>query len=398
MRILVCPHLMEVGGSQLNAIELAEAVRDRGHDVVIYAPPGVLVEEVRRRQLEYVAASTRRMVPSPVNATRLDGLVRSRQFDLIHAYEWNTLLDAMYGPGWTFGTPVVSTIMSMSVPYFLPRSVPMIVGTRQLVRQEARWRPEVYLMEPPIDMRRNNPSAFEPAEVDAVRERWDIPDDSQLVVVVGRIAHELKLEGLLSAASGLCLVDPRWKPTLLIVGDGPARGEVEARAEETNRRLGRKAVLLAGEVGDPRPVYMAADVAIGMGGSIMRALAFGKPAIVQGEQGFWTRVTAETQEIFLEQGWYGTGPGAEQGSRNFARMLEETLADLGSAEVDAQNARRRIAEEASLDRAATWLSDLYERVATRRVPASVRFRTQAATTWTLLRRSAAVAAERRGWR
>ena len=33
MKVLVYPHTMEIGGSQLNAIEIAAAVRDRGHDV-----------------------------------------------------------------------------------------------------------------------------------------------------------------------------------------------------------------------------------------------------------------------------------------------------------------------------------------------------------------------------
>src|SRR5205807_398251 len=37
MRIIVYPHAMEIGGSQLNAIQLAGAVRDRGHEVVVVA-------------------------------------------------------------------------------------------------------------------------------------------------------------------------------------------------------------------------------------------------------------------------------------------------------------------------------------------------------------------------
>ena len=35
MRVLVYPHSMEIGGSQLNAVELGGAVRDLGHDVVV---------------------------------------------------------------------------------------------------------------------------------------------------------------------------------------------------------------------------------------------------------------------------------------------------------------------------------------------------------------------------
>ena len=49
---------MDIGGSQLNAIELAASVRDRGHDVLLVGRPGRLVDTVRRLGLEYVPLPT----------------------------------------------------------------------------------------------------------------------------------------------------------------------------------------------------------------------------------------------------------------------------------------------------------------------------------------------------
>ena len=43
MKVLVYPHSMEVGGSQLNAVQVAGAVRDRGHEVIVISEPGPLV-------------------------------------------------------------------------------------------------------------------------------------------------------------------------------------------------------------------------------------------------------------------------------------------------------------------------------------------------------------------
>ena len=40
MRIVVYPHRLEIGGSQINAIELAAAVRDLGHEVIVFGQPG----------------------------------------------------------------------------------------------------------------------------------------------------------------------------------------------------------------------------------------------------------------------------------------------------------------------------------------------------------------------
>ena len=71
-----------------------------------------------------------------------------------------------------------------------------------------------------------------------------------------------------------------------IVGDGAARPRLAQLAEETNAEIGRQAVVLTGMLLDPRPAYAAADIVVGMGGSSLRGIAFGKPVIIVGEKGF----------------------------------------------------------------------------------------------------------------
>src|SRR5260370_17559318 len=51
VKVLVYPHAMEIGGSQLNALEIAAAVRDRGHEVTVVSRPGPLLKSVRRPRL-----------------------------------------------------------------------------------------------------------------------------------------------------------------------------------------------------------------------------------------------------------------------------------------------------------------------------------------------------------
>ena len=61
---------------------------------------------------------------------------------------------------------------------------------------------------------------------------------------------------------------------LIIVGDGEVRSELNRLAAETNAKLGRTAVVLAGALLDPRPAYAAADVVVGMGGSPLGGMAY----------------------------------------------------------------------------------------------------------------------------
>ena len=53
MKVLVCPAMMEIGGSQTNAVELAEGVASLGNEVEVFGPNGPLVDLVRDMGMTY---------------------------------------------------------------------------------------------------------------------------------------------------------------------------------------------------------------------------------------------------------------------------------------------------------------------------------------------------------
>jgi glycosyltransferase involved in cell wall biosynthesis len=154
------------------------------------------------------------------------------------------------------------------------------------------------------------------------------------------------------------------KVQLVIVGDGPARKDVEEAAAAANKRAGRRAVVLTGQLADPRPAYSAADVILGMGGSALRGMAFAKPLVVQGERGFWELLTPDSAPMFLRQGWYGVGSatnGRASGALKLRQLLQvlldspETITRLGDY------SRALVVERFSIDHAAAVQEDLYAR-------------------------------------
>jgi glycosyltransferase involved in cell wall biosynthesis len=185
----------------------------------------------------------------------------------------------------------------------------------------------VTLLEPPVDVAANSP-AF-PAG--GFRAAHGLDPDAPLVVVVCRLVAELKLEGLLAACDAVGALAAAGTPVqLAVVGDGAARRQVEDAAAKANAQAGRTVVALTGQLADPRPAYAAADVMLGMGGSALRGLAFGKPLVVQGERGFWALLDAGSRAVFLRQGWYGVGSdvdGRAAGAVRLAGILRPLLAD-----------------------------------------------------------------------
>lgn len=358
MRVLVYPHDLGIGGSQLNAIELAAAVQRLGHEVLVYGRPGPLNRRIEELGLEFVPSPEPHLRPTPSVVKALVQLARERKIDIMHGYEWPPALESLIASRRTPGTAAVATVMSMSVAPFIPKSMPLLVGTQEILKTEQKFgRTTAALLEPPVDLEANNPS-WDAAGRDFCSS-WGLDPAASTVVLVSRLAKELKLEGILAAIDCVGLLSNEFRVQLLIAGDGPARQLVESHARSVNTASGRDVIVLTGELEDPRAAYAVADVALGMGGSALRALAFAKPLIVQGERGFWELLTPDTLPLFLEQGWYGVGSGTQDGAVRLAQILRGLLLNESRRQTLGSFGLSTVRERFSLTRAALVLEDFY---------------------------------------
>lgn len=342
MKILVFAHQLELGGTQTNAIELAAAVRDHfGHEVALFATPGPAAELAAAKGVRLIPAPAARRRPSPAMMAALRRAVAAESPDLVHAWDWPQVLDASLG----LRVPVLGTSMSMTLERFLPRTVPMTFGTAELQARAAEvWRSPVALLEPPVDTEANRPGAVAPAAF----------GDGPTAVIVSRLSRTLKLEGVLRAIRAVRSL----AATLVIVGDGDAFADVAAEAAVA----GGGTAVLTGALADPRPAYAAADVVLAMGGSALRAMAFAKPVVVLGEQGFSEVFSPETAEQFLWRGFYGLGDGDRREHR-LAAQLGALFADPARRDALGEFGRRTVDERYALTPAAARLEAMYRQVA-----------------------------------
>jgi hypothetical protein len=107
-----------------------------------------------------------------------------------------------------------------------------------------------------------------------------------LIVIVSRLALDLKLDALVRAIDAVDVFAGSHPLKRVLVGDGPACDTLEMRAKAVDSRHGRDVVPLHGEDMDPRSAYAGADLVDGTGSSAFRATAIGRPLIVQGYQAF----------------------------------------------------------------------------------------------------------------
>lgn len=356
MRILVYPHDLDMGGSQMNAIELAAAVSARGHECIVFGRPGTLCARIADLGLEFIESPEPGPRPSMRVARALRDLAVAREIDVIHGYEWPPGLEAAIAAESLPRVTTVCTVMSMAVAPFLPAWMPLVVGTQQIsAAEQSRGRRDVSLIEPPVDLVHNRPA--DPTVIAAFRAEWGL-DNRPIVACVSRLVPDLKAEGILTAIALSAELAETLPFQLLIVGDGRARPEMEAAAAAAEARSGRRSIVFTGEIADPRAAYSVADVVLGMGGSALRALAFGKPLVVQGEQGFFRTLTPETVDTFRWQGWYGIGADGTDGLSELREALSPLLADARMrGELGAYS--REVVEDFSLDSAAQRQVTIY---------------------------------------
>lgn len=319
MKLLLFLHELAVGGTSVNAIELATRLAsDHGHEVALFAPPGPMGDWVSRSGLRWFPAPPVRMHPSMTRIAALREVVRSYRPDLVHVWETWALMDALLGVHLSDRTPLLVTDMQMHVARVLPRRLPFTFGTPALVeRARGDGIANVGLLLPPVDTAFNAPGTHDPK---ALRAELGVPGHALLYVIVSRLAHAMKGESIRHAIRAVDAMATERDARLVVIGDGPAHGELAALADRVNQLHGRRMVLLPGASLDPRPAYAAADVVIGMGSSALRGMAYAKPVIVVGEQGFARALTPDSAASFLHGGLYGVGEGTADEGRLLAEM------------------------------------------------------------------------------
>lgn len=354
LRLIVCPHELEMGGSQLTAIELAALAQARGHQVIIFAPPGPLSTQVANLGLQHVVSPPANVL-SRQWMKALIKLSLSWNADLVHTYEWAPSLAASFSRFLCRDFQLAMTTLSMDIPDFLPRTVPLIVGTEKLRRQVALRPGPVYLMEPPIDTDSNSMPALA-AEMPSFRET----EDQLLLSMVCRVTDELdKASGIIQAIRVVQELSSTRRVRLVIAGEGEAIDKVRGAAEDANERAGMEVVMLAGNLSDPRTLYAQSDICLGMGSSALKALSFGKPLVVQGAEGYWKLLDERSLPVFLDQGFYGVGGTGEAALRPILELLagdDALRSRLG------RWGRELTVQRFSMTRAAADLEDIYQRM------------------------------------
>lgn len=361
--VLVQLNSLALGGTQLNAVDLAWAVESFGYRSVLYGPADSLPRDGTPNLLD--SASSRGLKIEPYERARgvlrrganaLDTRASQIGADIVHVYGADAEpRTAFWGPCRGGRRPFVHTIYEMSVDANAYSHNSLIIGTGYL-RDELAGRPgPTALISPPVDTIGDSPNRL----IGEQFREGRFGRDQLLIVIVSRLDKWMKAYPVETAIRAMAYLADTGA-ALVVVGSGTEEGRLMELGTRINQLAGRNLVEFTGAMADPRPAYAAADIALGMGGSAARSLAFGCPLVVQGEFGTSEVFHPESSASLYRRSFWN--PGAQP---NAAENLADILAELINAPArrrELSDFGRYFAEETfSLNAMSERLASVYDR-------------------------------------
>lgn len=184
--------------------------------------------------------------------------------------------------------------------------------------------------------------------------QFGIPAGQKVIVAVGRLEHQKGLDRLLPLAE-------RWRAgqladwRLLIVGDGPLRGQLQSQFTEAGAAA---RVHFAGWRGDVPAILRACQLLVlpsrweGMPNVVLEAMAAGLPVAATDVEGVREILGPLTDEQVV----------ASQDGPSFAELVHRLASDEPRRRELAQRNRARAGEQFSLDAMVRQYEDFWERL------------------------------------
>jgi glycosyltransferase involved in cell wall biosynthesis len=273
------------GGQEIRILTEARGVARRGHDVLLAAAPGSrILAEAARFGVEATELPIGRKRLGGVGALRK--LLRTRAFDVINTHSsTDAWLVALAARGAYAPVTVRTRHISAPIPgdpftrWLYTRATSRVVTTGERLREQVMRETHadanrVVSIPTGIDLQR-----FAPGDRAAVRARLGLAIEDPLVGIVATLrswkGHTFLFDALAAST--------HRNARLIVVGDGPQREALEARAKE-GPLAGR--VRFVGNQDDVAPWMQALDLFClpsyaneGVPQSLMQAMACGLPVI-----------------------------------------------------------------------------------------------------------------------
>ena len=364
INVLLLVESMEVAGAEQVVLSLAQGLdRTRFRPLVCcLVDEGPLAEVLKRDRVPVFALGKRPGFDVSV-VGRLMRVLRDEHIDVVHTHVWNADVWGRFS-AWLARVPVRmmtahsvdvwKTRAHLAVDWGLARVSDHVLCVSAAVKDFYRTRAGVPARKLSVILNGIDAAPFD-VSVDAAAKRRElgIPTEGPVCSVVARLLPEKGHRYLLAAMPRIREVFPH--AVLLVVGNGPTRGDLEQQARELG--LHEDGVRLLGERRDVPEILKASDVFVlpssvreGLSISLLEAMASRRPIVV-------TDVAGNRETVGHGRSGLVVSPAD---SAALAEAILKLLQDPDLARRLGAAARAKVDEEFSVSRMVRQTEELYE--------------------------------------
>ncbi len=315
MKILMALAGLEIGGAETHVVELSKELKRRGHDVSIISGGGVYADEVENFGIRHytVPVGRRNITDMVKSAFIINKIIKTEKPDIVHSHA-------------RIPSFIIGEIHRLSGKSFVyVTTVHAQFDTSPLVKKLSRWgektlavshdlaeylhanyavsKKVIYNGINGIDTHKFN----ENIPKDKIVEEFSLNPDAKRIVYVSRLEKDVY-------APAMCILEKMRElnekfPLLefVIVGGGDGEDEIRRKADEVNKLLSRKAVILTGKRTDVNEIHASADVCVGVSRAILEPMAMKKPCIIAGQEGYIGILSEENISLAIETNFTARG-------------------------------------------------------------------------------------------
>ncbi len=306
MRILMATMGLDIGGAETHIVELSKELRHQGHDIAVVSNGGVYVPEITAAGIRHYRAPLHRRTVADMRRSHaiLREVIRRENPDIVHAHAripaflCGTLQKSMHFPFVTTAHWVFDATGALRyLTDWGQRTIAVSEDIRNyLIREYHVPAENISVTINGIDVEKFSPSV---SGARVIRELQLDPSRS-IVSCVSRMDEDRALVArqLIEIAPRLSRAVPGVQ--LLLVGGGNVYQALKRKADEVNRHLGRRCIVMPGPRTDINEIVAAGDLFVGVSRAALEAMSVAKPVIVAGNEGYHGLFGPEKLTVAME--------------------------------------------------------------------------------------------------
>lgn len=368
--VLMAAMALDLGGAETHVISLARELKRLGHTVKVASAGGRLVPLLAEAGIDHfsIAMDSRNPIVMYQSYQKLRQLIRQHGIGLVHAHaRIPAYISSLALAGQ--GIPFVTTYHGVYAAGF-PWKLMTRFGQRTIAVSEDVRRHLIGPLGAPADQVRVIPNGFDTSQfhphvdIAPLLAEFGLPAGGMHVVNAGRLDEDL-VETTMALVRAMPEVERRIPGvTLWILGDGRCGADVRRQAEETNRQLGRRAVVATGVRLDVPRFFNLADCVVAVGRTALEAMACERPVVVSGLGGYRGIMTPESIDEFRASNFTARNGGQTPDPAKLARDVVQLLSPEAAAERQrfGEAGRRFVVENLSIEAVTARILDVYAEV------------------------------------